>query len=103
MISLLVVPEQAVLVLANLDRAAAELRNQDLVARLYADSNTVSALVEGAGADSQNLGLVQLLDRRLGQEDTGGGLGLRLNALDQNTVEEGGERADGLEGRLQVD
>ena len=39
---LLVVAEQAVLVLADLDRGAAELGDQDLVAGLHADGNAVA-------------------------------------------------------------
>ena len=97
---LLVIPEQAVLLLTDLDRAAAELRNQDLVAGLHADGNAVAGLVVCAGADGEHLGLVQLLDGSLGQEDAGCGLGLGLDALHENAVEEGGEGADGLEGRL---
>jgi hypothetical protein len=97
---LLVVPEQTVLVLADLDRAAAKLGDQDLVAGLHADGNAVARLVECAGAHSEHLGLVQLLDGCLGQEDAGCGLGLGLEALHEHTVEEGREGADGLEGRL---
>lgn len=94
------IPEQAVLLLADLDGAAAKLGDQDLVARLNADGDAVAGLVECAGADSEDLGLVELLDGGLGQEDAGGGLGLGLEALDEHAVEEGGEGADGLEGRL---
>jgi hypothetical protein len=97
---LLVVPEQRVLLLANLDWAATELGDQDLVAGLHADGNALALLVVRAGADSQDLGLVQLLDGSLGQEDAGGGLSLGLEALHQDAVEERGKGADGLEGRL---
>jgi len=95
----LVVPEQAVLLLADLDGAAAELGNQDLVTGLDADGNAVAGLVERARADGEDLGLVQLLDGGLGQEDAACGLGLGLEALDEHAVEERGEGADGLEGR----
>lgn len=101
-IDLLVVPEQAVLLLADLDGAAAELGNQDLVTGLDADGNAVAGLVERARADGEDLGLVQLLDGGLGQEDAACGLGLGLEALDEHAVEERGEGADGLEGRLSV-
>ena len=97
---LLVVPEQAVLLLTDLDRGTAKLGNQDLVARLHADGNAVARLVVCAGADGEDLGLVQLLDSGLGQEDAGCGLGLGLETLHQDAVEEGCEGADGLEGRL---
>lgn len=101
-VDLLVVPEQAVLFLTNLDGAATKLRDQDLVARLHADGNAVSALVERARANGQHLGLVQLLDGGVGQEDARCGLGLRLDALHEHAVEKGGERADGLEDRLRA-
>jgi hypothetical protein len=101
-IDLLVVPEQAVLLLADLDGAAAELRDQNLVTGLDADGNAVAGLVECARADGEDLGLVQLLDGGLGQEDAACGLGLGLEALDEHAVEERGEGADGLEGRLSV-
>lgn len=94
------VPEQTVFLLADLDGAAAELGNQDLVAGLHADGNAVARLVECARADGEHLGLIQLLDGSLGEEDAGCGLGLGLEALDKNAVEEGREGADGLEGRL---
>ena len=97
---LLMVPEQAVLLVTDLDRATTKLGNEDLVAGLHADSNAVARLVECAGADGENLGLVQLLDGCLGQEDAGCGLGLGLDALHEDTVEERRKGADGLEGRL---
>lgn len=97
---LLVVPEQAVLLLADLDGAAAELGDQNLIAGLHADGNAVARLVECARADSKDLSLVQLLDGGLGQEDAARGLGLGLEALDEDAIEERSEGADGLEGRL---
>lgn len=99
-VNLLVVPEQRVLLLTDLDGATTELGDQDLVAGLHADSNAVARLVVCAGADGKNLSLVQLLDGSLGKEDSCCGLGLGLEALHEHAVEEGGERADGLEGRL---
>jgi hypothetical protein len=96
-VNLLVVPEQTVLLLTDLDRRAAKLRDQHLVAGLHADFHAVAALVECAGADSEHLGLVQLLDGCLGQEDAGCGLGFGLEALHEDAVEEGREGADGLE------
>ena len=101
-VNILVVPEKAQLLFADLDGASAELRDQDLVARLYAGGDALSIFVEHAGANGEDLGLVQLLDSGLGQEDAGCGLGLGLETLHQDAVEEGCEGADGLEGRLSV-
>ena len=71
------------------------LRNQHLVAGGHAHGHALAILVEGAGADSQDLGLVKLLDARLGQEDAAGRLGLGLDALHEHAVEEGDEGLDG--------
>ena len=84
-VNVLVVPEKAQLLFADLDGASAELRDQDLVARLY------------AGADGEDLGLVELLDGSLGEEDAGCGLGFGLDALDEDAVEERRDAADGLD------
>lgn len=94
------VPEQSVLLLANLDGAAAELGNQDLVAGLDAQRNALAILVLETGADGEDLALVELLDGAVGEEDAGGGLGLGLHALHEDAVEEGSEGLDVLEHRL---
>ena len=96
------ISEERVLVLTDLDGRATELRDQDLVTGLDRRGNALSISVESARADGQHLGLVQLLDGGFGEEDTAGGLGLSLDALDQNAVEKGGEGLDGLggDGRL---
>lgn len=73
-------------------------RDQDSVAGLHTHGQPLAILVQTARANSQNLGLVQLLDTRLGQEDAGGGLGLCLDAVDQDTVQEGYERLDRSDG-----
>lgn len=131
--NLLAVPEQSVLVLANLDGGAAKLDtttsatgsptpdsglpfskknpaifrmgpgspyrgDQHPVASLHAHGQPLALLVQGAGADGEDLALVELLDARLGQEDAGRGLGLGLDALDQDAVQEGHERLDGSDG-----
>lgn len=99
----LMVPEQAVLLLADLDGAATELRNEDLVAGLDAHGYPLAVLVLEAGTDGEDLGLVKLLDGAVGEEDAGGGLGLGLHALHQNAIEEGCEGLDVLEhGLMQV-
>lgn len=56
--------------------------------------------VNGTRANSENLGNVLLLDAALREEDTGGSLGLGLDALDQDTVEKGSEALDVTEDRL---
>lgn len=71
------------------------LGDQDAVALADAHGQAVALLVEQAGADGEDLGLVELLDARLGEEDAAGSLGLGLDALDQDAVEEGREGADG--------
>jgi len=95
--NVLVVPEQCVLLLADLDGAAAELRNQDLVAGLDAERNALAVLVVEAGADGEDLALVELLDGAVGEEDARGGLGLGLHALHEDAVEERCEGLDVLE------
>lgn len=92
------IAEERVLVLADLDGRTAELRDQDLVAGLDGRSNALAITVEGTGANGEDLGLVELLDGRLGKEDTAGSLGLGLDALDQDAVEQGSEGLDGLGG-----
>ena len=49
-------------------------------------------------SNSEDLGLVELLDAGLGQEDAAGSLGLGLDALDEDTVKEGSKSSDGLDG-----
>jgi hypothetical protein len=95
-----VIPEQRVLLLSNLDGAAAELRNQNLVAGLDAQRNALAILVVKTGADGEDLALVELLDGAIGKEDASGGLGLGLHALDEDTVEERCEGLDVLEDGL---
>lgn len=70
------------------------LRNQDLVARLYAWCNALSILVKCTRSNSEHLCLVQLLHSGLGKEDAGRSLGLWLEALDEDAVEERGDRLD---------
>jgi hypothetical protein len=116
-----VVTEKRVLILADLDGAAAKLsrkvsylwplshtfqrvpllclnqtylRNQDLVTRLYTRGDALSILVHSTRSNSQYLGLVELLNRGLGEEDAGRCLGLGLDALDEDAVEERGDGAD---------
>ena len=73
------------------------LGDQDPVAGSDAHGHALAVAVNGAGADGQDLGLVELLDARLGQEDARGRLGLGLDALDQDPVEQRDERLDGAD------
>lgn len=99
--ALLRVPEKLKLLLANLDRAAAELRDQHLVAGLERHWYPRAILGQASWANSQDLGLVELLHARLGKEDAAGGLGLGLDALYEDAVEQRRDRLDGTEsGRL---
>lgn len=77
------------------DPGSAYLGNQYAVALSDAHRYTLAILAQGAGADGENLALVELLDAGLGQEDTAGGLGLGLDALDEDAVEQGDEGLDG--------
>jgi hypothetical protein len=70
------------------------LGDQDLVTRLDADGYPLALLIISTGSNSQYLGLVELLDGGLGQEDAGCGLGLGLETLDEDAVEERGEGLD---------
>lgn len=74
------------------------LRDQNPIAGTDAHGDALALPAEGAGADSQDLGLVELLDARLGQEDAGGGLGLGLDALHEHPVQQGDEGLDRSEG-----
>jgi hypothetical protein len=94
------IPEQAQLLLANLNRAAAILRDQHLVADADAGLHPVAILVVRAGADGDDFGFVELLDGGLGEEDARGGFGFGLEALDEDAVEERGNGADGFDGGL---
>ena len=76
------------------------LGDQDLVAGSDTHGKALAILAEETGANGKNLGLVLLLDAALREEDTGGGLGLGLDALDQDTVQEGSQVLDVAEDRL---
>lgn len=76
------------------------LRDQDTVTGSNAHGEALAVLVEDTGSNSEDLGLVLLLDAALGEEDTGGGLGLGLDTLDQDAVEEGSKALDVAEERL---
>jgi len=62
------------------------LRNQHPVTGGDAHRCPLAILVESAGADGQDLGLVELLDARFREEDAARRLRLGLDALDQHPV-----------------
>lgn len=124
------IPEKGVLLLADLDGVTAELnratlayivpcsirvhaemrgncttylRNEDLVTGVDTHGETLAVAVKETGANGEDLGLVLLLDGSLGEEDTGGSLGLGLDALDQDAVQEGGKGLDVAEDRLEME
>jgi hypothetical protein len=92
------VAEELVLLLTGLDGRTTKLGDQDAVADSDAHGQALAILVEATGSDGEDLGLVQLLDARLGQEDAAGRLGLGLDTLHENAVQEGGEGADRSDG-----
>jgi hypothetical protein len=93
------IPEEVVLLFADLDGATTKLRNENLVTSGNAHGNSLAVTVNGTGANGKDLGLVLLLDAALGEEDTGGSLWLGLDALDEDTVQEGSEALDVAEDR----
>lgn len=82
------------------DQAHSYLGNQNTVTDGHAHGDALAIAVQATGSDGENLGLVELLNARLGQEDAAGGLGLGLDALDKHAVQEGSQVADGSDGRL---
>lgn len=84
--------------IADLDGRSTERRDQDLVTGLDGRSDNVTLHVGGTGADSEDVGLVELLNVLLGNVDSGGGLGSSLDSLDENSVEQRDERLDVLDG-----
>jgi hypothetical protein len=94
------IPEEGVLLFAELDGVTTELRDENLVTSGNAHGDSLAVAVNGAGTDGKDLGLVLFLDAALGEEDTGGSLGLGLDALDEDTVQEGSEVLDVAEDGL---
>ncbi|KAI6759256.1 hypothetical protein HG530_009936 [Fusarium avenaceum] len=93
----LAVAEELEFLLAGLDGRTAELRDQDTVTDGNTHGQSVALLVHSTRANGQHLGLVELLNAGLGQEDAAGGLGLGLDTLDEDTVKEGSKSSDGLD------
>lgn len=81
-------------------RHSTYLGDQDLVATGDTHRQALAITAQETGTNSEDLGLVLLLHTALREEDTGGGLGLRLDALDKDTVQEGSKALDVAEDRL---
>lgn len=73
------------------------LRDQNTVADGNAHGGTLAVLVKSAGANSEDLGLVQLLNAGLGQEDAACRLGFGLDTLHEHAVQERHQRLDRAE------
>ncbi len=76
----------------------AYLRNQHLVPGLHTRLYPISRLVKPSRPNREHLGLVQLLDGALRQEDAARGLGLGFYPLDKDAVQKRRDGSDGLEG-----
>src|SRR4051812_25832636 len=81
-----VLAHDQVLLTIDLDLGAAVLREQHLVAGLHVERDDLAVLVALAGADRDDLAPHRLLLRGVGDEQTAGGLGLLIEALDQDAV-----------------
>lgn len=73
----------------------AYLGNQNTVTLGHTHGHAVSIFAQGAGSNGENLAFIELLDAGLWQKDAASSLGLGLDALDQNAVQ---ERDEGLDG-----
>jgi hypothetical protein len=87
----IVLAHDQVLLAVDLDLGAAVLREQHLVARLDVEGDQLALLVALAGADGDDLRLDGLLLGGVRDEQATGGLGLLLEALDEDAVVQRGE------------
>lgn len=93
----LMVAEEGVFFLADFDGGTTVLGDQNLISWLHGDLNSLSISVQRSRSNSQHLGLVQVFDCALGQENATGCLSLGFYALNKHAVEEGRDGADGFE------
>lgn len=95
------IADEQVFVLADLDRVTSPARQEDLVTGLDRGRDDLAVLIGGTGAsgDDASLGKRGGSGGR-GDEETGRGLCLGLEALYENAVEEGDDRLDGADGGL---
>lgn len=95
------VTDEQVLVLADLDRVAAPAGKEHLVTGLDRSGDHLAVLVGSTGASSNDAGFGKgRRGSRRGNEETGRGLGLGLEALDEDSVEERDDRLDRADGGL---
>lgn len=98
----LAISEKQVLLLTNLDGGAAKGGQEDTVTGLDRGLDKVaSANIGDTGANGKNISLVELLSVLLGDVDTRSGLGLGLQTLHKDAVEQGDDGLDVLDGRLE--
>lgn len=76
------------------------LRNQNLITRLHTRLNPLAIFIESTRANGQHFRFVQVLDYALWEENSTSGLGVGLDALHEDAVEEGRDGFDALDGGL---
>ena len=72
----------------DFDLGARPFAEQHLVALLEIDGDQLAGFVAAARADSDDLALLRLLPRGIGDEDAAGGFGFRVRALDRHAIME---------------
>ena len=92
------IPKQRKLLIPNLNRTSTELRDQNSIPRLNADLQPFTISVESTGSDGEDFSFGEFFDGRLWEEDSRGGFCFGADALDEDSVEEGGEGFDCSEG-----
>src|SRR6266550_988798 len=70
----------------NLHLGAGPFAEQHAIALLEVDRNELAGLVAAARSDGNNLALRRLLLGAVRDEDAASGLGIGINALDNNTI-----------------
>ena len=76
------------------------MRNQNLVTSSNAHGDALAITVKGTRANSQDVAGGLVLKGAFREEDAGGGLSLRLDALNQNAIQEGSKALDVADERL---
>jgi len=95
------VPEEEVFLVAKLDRASAPPWKENFVSRFDRGRDDLSVLIRRTGSNSNHSSLGQGAGRRrLGEEDPGSSFCIRLEPLNQNTVEEWYDSLNAFESHL---
>lgn len=76
---------------AGCPRDSSYLRNQHTVTLSYTHRHANAIFAQGTGSNGEDLGLIELFDTGLGQEDAAGRFSLGLDALDEDAVQQGNE------------